>query len=225
MTCHKQSREEFNNSNRALLPRGMEPFAGFQDPLAFPQQAMGPGNFQRPMIPSAELIAEAQALRRQQELMMVQPDRNRQVEAIMEQLQQQQKLQQQQQQQQLQQQQQQQDATSVQYEERLNAAIEAEVTRRLQERVQAASLSRQALARMQQPELPLSPFAQQQQAAANQQALSQALSPNRHGGMNLMGNNDLAARINQVAAMRDVARLSRLQQQNPFESNFDGKGA
>lgn len=214
MTCYKNPREH----HHPLPP--MSTFAAMPQQDALMLQANLMNQAQRPMMPSAEMIAEAQAIRRRQQLSMMQ-------------------MQAQQLQEQLMQAQQQasrapdnmsglggMDNGAAPYEDRLNAAIELEVTRRLQDRVQAASLSRQALAMMQQQQQEPSYDGRQASASYAQvnspPSFAQMQSPARRQAEMSMLEKTLAARVQQAAALRLAVRGFDDNAQQYFDPNLEG---
>jgi hypothetical protein len=183
MTCYKQQRESHH------LSSSMNTFASMSQPDALMLQASLINQAQRPMMPSAEMIAEAQAIRRRQQLALMQQMQTQQFQA-----------------QHLQAEQSSRSSDKMSgmggsdnNEERLNAAIELEVARRLQDRVQQASLSRQALAMMQQQE----PYYDTGMQASR--SFSESISPAYRQEMSML-ENTLAARMQQAHALRLAVR-------------------
>jgi hypothetical protein len=137
MACYKQPRESHH-----ISPSTAHTFASMPQPdaLMFPANLMNQD--QRPMMPSAEMIAQAQEYRWRQQLMMQQMQAQQEVLA----------------QQQMQAHQTSQSSQNMfmpalgdlANDDRFNGAIELEVARRLQSQGQSLSFSQQALAMMHQ---------------------------------------------------------------------------
>jgi hypothetical protein len=196
----------------------MSTFAAMPQQDALMLQAHLMNQTQRPMMPSAEMIAEAQATLRRQQLGMMQMQAQQLQEQLMQAQQQPSRV-----------------PDNISDEDRLNAAIELEVTRRLQDRVQAASLSRQALAMIQQQQEPSydgmqasASFAQ----ASSPQSFAQISAPSsfaqmqsparRQVEMNVF-EKTLAARMQQAAALRLAVRgLEDSSTQQYFDANMEG---
>lgn len=216
MACFKNPREH----HHPLPP--MSTFAAMPQQDALMLQAHLMNQTQRPMMPSAEMIAEAQAtLRRQQLGMMQMQAQQMQAQQLQEQL-----MQAQQQPSRV--------PDNISDEDRLNAAIELEVTRRLQDRVQAASLSRQALAMLQQQQEPSydgmqasASFAQ----ASSPQSFAQISAPSSFAQMQSPARRQvemsvfektLAARMQQAAALRLAVRGREDNTQQYLDPNMEG---
>jgi hypothetical protein len=181
MTCYKQPRESHHISSTTHT------FASMPQPDALMFQASLMNQAQGPMMPSAEMIAQAQEFRWRQQLGMMQ-----QMQAQQQIFAQQQILAEQQMQarQQMQAHQTSRGSDNMSMpgigglanDDRLNSAIELEVARRVQDRVQSASFSRQGLAMMQQQPQPHKQ--QPQEPPYNGGILASArpyLDPNMHG--------------------------------------------
>jgi hypothetical protein len=191
MTCYKQPRE----SNQ--LSSSLDTFASMSQPDALMLQASLMNQAQRPMMPSAEMIAEAQAIRMRQQLALMQQIQTQQFQTRRSS-----------------------DSMScmggLDNKDHLNAAIELEVARRLQDRVQQASLSRQALARMQQQE----PFYDGEMQASR--SFPESISPAHRQEMSIL-ETTLAARMQQAHALRLAVR--GYQDANPhqyFDPSLEG---
>jgi hypothetical protein len=172
MTCFKRPPE----SHHLISSYTAHTFASMPHPdaLMFPASIMNQA--QQPMMPSAEMIAQAQEFRwRQQQLMM------QQVQAQQQQILAQQQMQQAHQTSRGSENMSMPEMGGLANDNRFNGAIELEAAMRLQDRVQSTAFSQQALAMMQQQQQQQQQHQQQQQQ--QQPYKQQPQEPSYHGGM------------------------------------------